>query len=469
MHAIRTDDIIAAIASPPGLAVRGILRVTGPDAIDACAKMLRPLDNRGLAEQAPWRIIPGWLSLADQVTIPANAVLFRPPRSYTGQELVELHVAGSPAVLEMALTACLQAGARLAEPGEFTARAFLTGRMDLVAAEAVAARIAAASDTQLAAAQQLAAGTLADRARGAAADLAEVLGLVEAGIDFADEPIEFINEQALHHRLAALRDSIGDLLARSLDMRRLETLPRVALLGPANVGKSSLLNRLSGLDRSICSGAAGTTRDVLSAAVDTPAGQVMLLDGPGLGPPLGPVDEMAQQAWLRALAQADLLLLVLDARRVYHQGQAPAARDLVEPAVREVLDRRPYMVVLNKRDLLDETQQDEVAGRFERDNGPAAHMICAVTGDGCEQLREAIGDRVGGSPTAGEGRIVLTARHGEALTRTIEAIDAAGRESEAELIALHLREAMTAVGQITGQVTTEDLLERVFSKFCIGK
>jgi tRNA modification GTPase len=459
------------------------------------------------------------------VVVPCNAVVFLPPRSYTGQPLVELHVAGSPALLEMALRACTAAGARLAGPGEFTARAFLTGRMDLLSAEAVQETIAAGSDAQLMAAQQLAGGTLAERVRAATSELADLLGLVEAGIDFADEPIEFIEPEVLGRRLAALAAGLEDLLARSLDMQRLEVLPRVALVGPPNAGKSRLLNRLTGLDRSICSPIPGTTRDVLSAVMDTPAGQVLLLDGPGLGPVQGEIDRMAQAAWQDLLRRVDLVLLVLPAEGMYDDAvtagdsdsRGQVTGDRGQPAttvgdrgqetgggqrtaynvamwqcgnvkrqqqavagegtavdchrwhVAEGVGSRPHLSVVNKVDLLDAAGQEAVRRRAAARHGEAVRMVSAATGAGCEELREAIGAVAAGAATSGAGRIVLTARHGEALRAGLEAVRAAAGGEAAELVALHLREAAGQLGQITGQVTTEDLLERVFSRFCIGK
>lgn len=525
MYTLRTDDVIVAVSSPAGRAVRGIVRLTGPGAVEVAGAVFAAADGQALAAQGAWQRIAGRLRLkqgeaatggadAGEVAVPCNAVVFRPPRSYTGQELVELHVAGSPALLEMALRACTGAGARLAGPGEFTARAFLTGRMDLLSAEAVQERIAAGSDAQLLAAQQLASGTLAERVRAATSELTDLLSLVEAGIDFADEPIEFIDAETLAARLRALTDSLEDLLARSLDMQRLEVLSRVALVGPPNAGKSRLLNQLSGLDRSICSAIPGTTRDVLSAVMDTPAGQVLLLDGPGLGSVQGEIDRMAQEAWREVLQRVDLVLLVLPADGVY-DGAGTADNvtmwpsDNVKRPQEETGTRgegveadsgrrdaaavrgRLQLLVINKADLLDASGREAASQRAEARWGGPVHMVSAATGEGCEQLREAIGMVAAGAETSGQGRIVLTARHGEALRGGLEAVRAAkellgwhgpvkrsgaapGTPDEqaaapAELVALHLREAAEQLGQITGQVTTEDLLERVFSKFCIGK
>jgi tRNA modification GTPase len=488
MHVLRTDDVIVAVSSPAGRAARGIVRLTGPGAVACAGTLFAPMDGRPLDAHSSWRVIPGRLQLQDGVAVPCNAVVFRPPRSYTGQPLVELHVAGSPALLEMALRACMGAGARLAGPGEFTARAFLTGRMDLVSAEGVQEKIAARSDAQLMAAQQLAAGTLAERVRAATSELTDLLSLVEAGIDFADEPIEFIDGEALGRRLAALAAGLEDLLARSLDMQRLEVLPRVALAGPVNAGKSRLLNQLTGLDRSICSPIPGTTRDVLSAVMDTPAGQVLLLDGPGLGPVQGEIDRIAQEAWRDLLGRVDLVLLVLPADGVYDDS-----------AVMEAVAGRRCLRVVNKADLLNAAGQEVVRRRVAASFGGSVWMVSAATGAGCEELREAIGAMVAGAETSGQGRIVLTARHSEALREGLAAVRAAGdlvgwhgplgelgagpaqrsdaglrgpderAAAPAELVALHLREAAGHLGLITGQVTTEELLERVFSRFCIGK
>ncbi len=488
MYPLRTDDVIVAISSPPGESARGILRLTGEAAVEVSASLFATEPPRRLAACKPWRTIPGRLRLGEDLVVPCNAVIFLPPKSYTGQPLVELHLAGSSALLGMALRACTAAGARLAEPGEFTARAFLTGRMSLLAAEAVAAGIAARSDAQLVAAQQMAAGTLAQRVQAATEDLADLLSLVEAGIDFADEPMEFIRPEALAYRLAALAAGIQVLLERSLDMQRLEALPRVALAGPPNTGKSRLMNRLTGLDRCIHSPIPGTTRDVLSAAMDTPAGQVLLLDGPGLGPPRSEIDRMAQRAWRGVLGQVDLVLLVLAADELRPEVSATHVREQDEAdAFWASVTSRRHMVLINKQDLLSPDEQAAMNRQLDRYRSqtekvealqtllgrlvaPASvHVISAVTGSGCQQLREAVGAAVAGLAISGTGRIVLTARHSQALHAALDAIRSAAGEQSAELIALPLRDALAQLGQITGQVTTEDLLDRVFSRFCIGK
>ena len=219
---------------------------------------------------------------------------------------------------------------------------------------------------ELSAAQQLAEGTLAERVRAATDELTDLLSLVEAGIDFADEPVEFIDTAGLMQRLANLQASLQDLLARSIDMQRLQALPRIALVGPMSAGKSSLVNRLTGLDRSICSPIPGTTRDVLSAVMGTPAGQVLLLDGPGLGSPHSDIDRSAQAAWRDLLAHVDLALVVLPADRLYdtwlRQGSGEpsgSAADEMQASVAAVA-ARPYLLVLNKQDLLDANRQTEL-------------------------------------------------------------------------------------------------------------
>jgi tRNA modification GTPase len=470
MHALRTDDVIVAISTPAGQAARGILRLTGPSAGDFCAVLFDPIDAEPLARHRPWRSVPGRLRLSAGTAVPCNAVVFLPPHSYTGQPMVEMHLAGSPALLAMALRAFTTAGARLAEPGEFTARAFLSGRMDLLSAEAVAERIAARSDAQLAAAQQLACGALAERSRGATEELTDLLCRVEAGIDFADEPIEFIDAASLARRLAGLAESLVDLLARSQDMQRLETLPRVALVGPPNAGKSRLLNRLSGLDRSICSPMPGTTRDILTAVMDTPTGQVLLLDGPGLGPASSDIDRLAQKQWREMLGRVDLLLLVLPADDLYDNKIGPRAfvQELAGQDVPGSFVSSRRLLVANKMDLLNAGQAAALPGRAKAGDGGVC-LVSAATGAGCPQLQQAIGAAAAVMEPSAQGRIVLTARHSEALRSGLEAIRTASGEQSPELVALHLREAMMHLGQITGQVSGEDLLDRVFSRFCIGK
>lgn len=277
------DDTIVAISSPPGAGVRGIVRLSGPNAVAIGDDLFEAEMDGGirLREASGNRHVSGSIRIGPH-RLPAAVYLFLSPRSYTRQDIVEFHLLGAPAVLGWLLEECLRRGARRAEPGEFTARAFLSGALDFSQVHGVAGTIAARSDLQLQAAQRLLHGALGQAASAAREELADLLSLVEGALDFADEPVAFITAAELKRRLAVVRDALAATSAAGLRSERWGQLPQVVLAGPPNVGKSSLLNRLTGLDRAICAPLAGTTRDVLSAPLRIGASECLLIDMAGL-------------------------------------------------------------------------------------------------------------------------------------------------------------------------------------------
>ena len=481
-----SEQTIVAVSTPPAVAerpsLRSIVRLSGPDCASVTARLVR-LTTGGLETAAGFSVHRCVLSLDDAIRVPADVYYFRAGRSYTGQEMLELHLPGSTALAERVVEVCVAAGARAAEPGEFTLRAVLSGRIDLTGAEAVAELIAARGDGQLRAAMQLAQGRLTREVRLIADRLADLLAEVEAGLDFADEPLEFITPQRLADELAAVRESVAGLEHAAGSFETLEHRPTVALIGKPNAGKSTLLNRLAGIDRALCSPLPGTTRDVLSAPLPLPDGEALLLDVAGLegeesgGEAPGTSDLARQSADLArgVAATADLLVVVLDASAETN-GQI-AVMDWPEIA------DRPRIVVVNKSDIA------PASVRF-----PAETLaISALTGAGVEALKSAINRRLfgqavgeawpgrparedmGGTPTSRPAeQLMLNARHrqaladaGEALARAAGLVDQP--TAQADLLAGELREASWRLGQISGEVASEDILDRIFSRFCVGK
>jgi tRNA modification GTPase len=466
------DDTIAAISSAIGHSPRGIVRLCGGDAVRIAEELFRPDEGPRLGDRPGHSCCLGRLRLLPPdpaPSVPGEAYLFRAPRSYTQQDIVELHTLGSPPVLSMVLQYCFAHGARLAEPGEFTARAYFSGQLDLSEVEGVATLIHAQSDAQLRAGERLLHGRLSARAADLQDRLSDVLAMVEADIDFAEEPIDFITPPELRRRLTDIVGDIHNLLTSSLSSERIETLPRLMLLGPANVGKSSLLNRLSGLDRAICSPLPGTTRDVLTAPLEMPHGEAILVDGAGLGNTETFIDRLADSAVREAARQADLILFVVDA------SERP-----IRPHF-ELLDDlppRPLLVLANKIDLIDPAERDARLGRIDPPREASVLAVSARTGAGCDKLIAAIEQVVhteGVDPAA--ELITLNSRHRHALTGAAEAVgravaltaDLTDTLDAAELIALELRQAGDDLGQIVGQIVTDELLGRVFENFCIGK
>ncbi len=463
------SDTIAAISSAPGYGRRGIVRLSGPLAIDVTAKCWHDdvcgLSGEEFGQQPTWQAIKGRFEISETVIVPAEAVIFRPPASYTSEMMVELHLPGSQKLLNMVLEKLVSfESVRLAEAGEFTGRAFLNGRIDLTEAESVAEVIHACGDAQLRAAENLMAGMLHKKCSGYSQGLADLLALVEAGIDFCDqEGIEFIDNERLIEGVEQVSGDIDTLLKDSESWQDLHSLARVVLIGPPNAGKSSLVNLLTGLDRSIVCSIAGTTRDVLSAPVKLGLGECLLIDTPGLGDVDDPLGAVSQQRVYEIIREAELVLLLWDPSEVSELGE-------ILHALREAGNVR-VLSVANKKDLYSGSQSPDSG----LDGLNTDLFISASTGENVDVLLEKMADLLHFGDNYGRAEAVaLTARQASALSSSNESLKRLLTElrsglDEAELIALELREALDHIGSVSGEIASDDVLGRIFSKFCIGK
>ncbi len=463
------DDTIVAIASPAGHAARGIVRCSGTDVISIAGSVFTPEPACDVGSLPGFRRIVGFVELEPGCSIPAELYLFRAPRSYTRQDSVEFHVPGSPALLTMLIERIVERGARTAQPGEFTARAFMNGAMDLTRAEAVASVIMARSDAQLRAARRMMDGALAEETERILEQTAELVALVEADIDFAEEPIEFITPAALSDRIGGTLKALQRLLAGTESAERIDPLPRILLVGRSNAGKSTLMNRLSGLDRAICSPLPGTTRDVLTAPVTLDHQEAILLDAAGIDLAAEDLARQAGAATIAAATKVDTLAVVVD---------LSAPRDDSVFALAAVAPGVPCVVLGNKTDKLEPDDVASGVAWLEQANKGPVCVISAKTGQGVDACRRLLARALALPQTAlGADVTIVTARQRAALETARDALLRAAAESaeiaetidRADVIAFELREALEALGSIAGSVTTEDLLGRVFASFCIGK
>lgn len=469
------DDTIVAVSSPAGTGVRGIIRLSGPGAFELAAGVFTCDDGRSLTELPGHRRVAGRLWMEPSASLPAEAYTFRAPASYTRQDVIELHTLGSPAVLAAVLERLTAAGARPAEPGEFTARAFFSGAMDLTRVEGVAAIIHARNDSQLRASEALLHGRLSRRSNGLREQLVDLLALVEAEIDFSEEAVEFVTPQRVLDVVGSVSGELAALIHHAPSIERLETLPEVMLAGRPNAGKSTLMNALTNMDRAIQSAMPGTTRDVLSAPLSVPGGEVMLLDAAGLDVGVGmSADEaaghpgaQAQATARRLMLRSNMLILVVDA--------TDAPRETLE-WLRPILPARPMCTALSKSDLVASADVDRLAAEL---NGPApVHVVSAVTGQGVALLREEIGRTLFGAGEASAAEVLtLSDRQRQSLRTAYDALCRARRMCEecpdvmnsVELLAIEIRESINALSLLVGEVATEELLGRILSRFCIGK
>lgn len=432
-------DTIAAIATPAGRGGIGVIRVSGPKVFEVSTRILGSLPAPRYAQFARFRDAHG------EPIDEGLALYFPAPHSYTGEAVLELHGHGGPVVLRTLLRACVAAGARLAEPGEFTRRAFLEGRLDLAQAEAVADLIDASSEQAARAALRSLSGEFSAAISRLAGDLVELRALTEAMLDFPEEEIDAVHREDASTHLAAIARGLEEVLAKSREGSLLRNGIHVVLAGRPNVGKSSLLNRLAGEERAIVTPIAGTTRDALREPIQIEGVPLTLVDTAGLREASDEVEQLGVERALRELAQADLVLLVEEAGK-----PAPPLPGLTAQAQR--------IVVYNKLDL---------APRFERPAGALA--VSAKTGEGLEELRAAILAAAGWSST-GESVFLARERHLRALEAARGHIDAArGELARWEFFAEELRLAHASLGGITGEFTADDLLGQIFGRFCIGK
>jgi len=435
------QDTIAALATPPGRGGIGIVRVSGPATPQIAAAVLGRLPSPRLAS------FGAFVDARGERVDEGIAIFYPAPQSYTGEDVLELQGHGGPVVAQAVLGAVLDAGARLAEPGEYTRRAFLNGKLDLAQAEAVADLIDAASREAARSALRSLAGEFSAAIGGLVAGLTELRALTEAMLDFPEEEIDSLHRDDAQSRLARLRGALQDVLARSRQGSLLRAGVHVVLAGRPNVGKSSLLNRLAGEERAIVTPVPGTTRDALRESIQIEGVPMVVVDTAGLRESADEVERIGMARARNELERADVVLEVLDAGRM-----EPPAGPLPAAASR--------LIVINKIDL--------AAGAAAGRQGDTIR-VSAKTGAGLDALRQALLEAAGWR-TRGESVFLARERHLRALETARRHLEAAAAQgAQWEFFAEELRLAQEALGAISGRISADELLGEIFSRFCVGK
>ncbi len=445
------QDTIVAISTPTGRGGLGVVRLSGPEALAIVQRLVR----LG-ADPQPWRAALGdFLDAAGRAVDQVVVTYFRKPHSYTAEDVVEVSCHGSPVVLRFLLERASEQGARLAEPGEFTMRAFLNGRIDLAQAEAVRDLIEAQTLYQARVAAQQVGGSVARRLAPVKKELVDLIALLEAGIDFAEDDVSVLPAAQIAERIARVRSALEDYAATFRIGRVVQEGLTLAIVGRPNVGKSSLFNRLVNRDRAIVTAAPGTTRDLVSETVNLEGIPLKLVDTAGIRAARDEAESIGVRKSYEALADSDLTLVVLDAAA----GLLPEDAELLERS----RQKGAALPVWNKADL------GEPAAELD-----GARRVSALTGQGIPELRCAIVEAaLPGLDGSRETGFLTNLRHERLIREALGALAAAGVAVEEniphEMLLLDLYNALRPLDAITGQTTVEDILNQIFSTFCIGK
>jgi tRNA modification GTPase len=460
------SDTIAAVSSPTSTD-RVIVRISGPQTTEVLNQIFTPP-----IAKLKSGIVSGEITVDDGLKIDAKLYVFPSPHSYTGDDVAEIHIHTNPKITEALIGRLLKKGVRMAEPGEFTARAYFNGKIDLSQAEAINQIITSSNQYQLAAAEKLLAGRLAQTTAEVSTALLDLLSLIEAGIDFSTEDIEFIARPDAVKRLDKIKTQLEQLLTGSISYESVIDLPTGGIAGAPGAGKSSLLNKLLGRQRSIVSKRRKTTRDILAGELVLKHNRVVLFDCAGLmqSPPAlsevegaNIIDELAQQAAIEALGKSSLVIFCVDLSKP-DWDEDIAIRKLINPSV--------LIAVATKADLIEDGLLER---RLAALNGLFAVEFMATsakTGTGIELLRDVIDRKIiQKTGTETSGGVAITARHRQAVTEAVENIAKAAAELKPgndEIAAMMLRTAYQELSNIKQHID-EKILENIFSRFCIGK
>jgi tRNA modification GTPase len=454
---VNLDDTIVAVATPPGRGGIGVIRLAGPNAREIALPMLRLKHElepgKAIFGELVEPVIDQFASRIDEVMV----TYFAKPHSYTTDDIIEISAHGSPVVLRHVVELCIAAGARLAEPGEFTMRAFLNGRIDLTQAEAVRDLIDAQTLYQAKVAAQQLEGALSKRLQPIKQKLVELIALLEAGIDFAEDDVAVLPDAAILENIARVRVPLEQLAASFAYGKIVHEGLTLAIVGRPNVGKSSVFNCLVERERAIVTATPGTTRDLVSETVAIGGIPIKLVDTAGIRQALDEAESIGIRKSLEALADADLVLVVLDAS----QAMTVEDEDLLRNA-----EIRPTIVVGNKSDLTENAQ--------ERQSRASLIRSSALTGEGIPELRAEILRHIGGETGAqAETGFLTNVRHQglvkDSLDALAQATNAIGGKVPHEMLLLDLYNALRPLDAITGATTADDILNLIFSTFCIGK
>lgn len=463
------QDTIVAIATPQGRGGIGVVRLSGERAVELALQLIKTVKAPLEVQRSTLGkfIDPKTRKTLDEVVVTS----YRRPHSYTGEDVVEVSCHGSPVILQFLVECCLAAGARAAEPGEFSMRAFLNGRIDLTQAEAIRDLIESQTLYQARVAARQLAGSLSARINPHKQALLNLIARLEAGIDFADDDVDVMDWVALEGQLDTIRDDLKKMVEGYSYGRIVREGLSLSVVGRPNVGKSSLFNQLLKADRAIVTEIPGTTRDLVAESASIEGIPVHLVDTAGIRSTVDAVEKIGVERTHQAMADADLRLLVVDASKDWTEEDTEL--------LCKTLRMGSLLVAANKTDLPERTGRKAIKKEIQAAEGGSSVKVeivvtSALTGKGIEELRNRIIQVAGGgSNPASEGELVTNIRHRQHLQQSLQALDrcrqAAGQRMHHEMLLLDLYDALRPLDELTGATDVEDILGIIFSRFCIGK
>ncbi|MGY5848594.1 tRNA uridine-5-carboxymethylaminomethyl(34) synthesis GTPase MnmE [Salegentibacter sp. HM20] len=467
---MKLNDTIVALATPSGAGAIAIIRVSGPKAIEIVAPLFKAKSRKPLEKQETHTLHLGNLVDAERTLDEVLVSVFRAPRSYTGEETIEISCHGSPYIQQEIIQLLIRKGCRSAEAGEFTMRAFLNGKMDLSQAEAVADLISSENQASHQMAMQQMRGGFSNEIQRLRQELLDFASLIELELDFSEEDVEFANRDQFKDLVARIQQVLKRLIDSFATGNVLKNGIPVAIVGEPNVGKSTLLNALLNEERAIVSDIAGTTRDSIEDEMSIGGVGFRFIDTAGIRETQDVVESIGIKRTFEKISQAQVVIFL---------SPLNSEGGIMESAIPEIekiknrFPQKPLLILVNKIDLLDEEQRRNLKDQLKVIEGANLHMLSAKTGEGVEELKMKLLEFVNTGALRNNNTIVTNSRHYNALLQALEEInkveDGLNHNLSGDLLAIDIREALHYFGEITGEVTNDELLGNIFSNFCIGK
>ena len=470
---MKLNDTIVALATPSGTGAIAIIRVSGPDSLKIVAPLFKAKSKKDLAAQPTHTLHLGNIMDGERTIDEVLASVFRAPKSYTGEETVELSCHGSPYIQQEIIQLLIRKGCRSAEAGEFTLRAFLNAKMDLSQAEAVADLINSENAASHQMAMQQMRGGFSNEIQKLREELLNFASLIELELDFAEEDVEFANRDQFKELVSKIQTVLKRLIDSFATGNVLKNGIPVAIVGEPNVGKSTLLNALLNEDRAIVSEIAGTTRDTIEDEMSIGGVGFRFIDTAGIRETKDVVESIGIKKTFEKISQAQVVVYLVDSSRIENDAQRLKEVLIEVEKIKNKFPQKPLVIIANKTDQLSEKDIENLKSDLGNISHTSLQLLSAKTGSGVEELKQRLLEFVNTGALRNSDTIVTNSRHYAALLKALEEInkveEGLNADLSGDLLAIDIRQALHHFGEITGEITNDDLLGNIFANFCIGK